>query len=320
MPNYNNKYSGMSLRERNDLKQTDSLTRLFSLSPSYFEVDKYNDDNSITSNFPIQLFNHNTITNSYKKFITHPNHDLMYGSIIKESDEYYMVYTIKEMNHVNFEGEMRECNTSIKWEQNGRIVEQLAYTDKFNVSSDDDKNINLLSGTTKLYLPNNINTIKIYENQRFIIGNTKLNVYTVDAIDDFSKSGMLIITLKIDEFSDEDDKVNKIAYNQSNIVANLFNSTVDDSYYIVSPEILKIRYEEIVDVNVIHYNNVDTVIATNFTYTITDIISTDYELTMVDNNNVTIKNNNFPNSGKLNIKNEDNGETIQVNISFIGLW
>jgi len=320
MPNYKNKYSGMSLRQRNDLKQTSNLSRLFSLSPSYFEVDKYNSDNTITENFPIQLFNHISNANEHKRFITQPNFDLSYGDIIKESDDYYIVYKLKEINHINFEGEMRQCNNSIKWEQNGRIIEQQCYLEKFNVSGDDDKNINLLEGGVKLYLPNNINTINIYENQRFIIGNTKLNAYKIESINDFIKKGMLIIDLEIDEFNEKDDLNTKVAYNQSNIVANLIESSIDNSYYIINPELIKVRYEEIVSVNIIHYDNFNTPITTNFTYSIIDIDISDYELIKIDDNNITIKNGNFPNSGKLNIKNDDNGEIIQVDINFVGLW
>ena len=141
---------------------------------------------------------------------------------------------------------------------------------------------------------------------------TKLNL--------FIKNGMLIINLEVDEFNEKDDLDTKVAYNQSNIVANLIESSVDDSYYIINPELIKVRYEEVVNVNVIHYDSSNTPITTNFTYTIADIDISDYELIKIDDNNITIRNGNFPNSGKLNIKNDDNGETIQVNINFVGLW
>lgn len=319
MPNYNNKYSGMDFRQRNDSKQTDSLSRFFSRSPAYFEVIKYNNDNTNIVDFPIQIYN-SVKSGIGKKFISHPSYDLVYGDIVKESDDYYIVYDIKENNHINYEGELKLCDTQIKWEQTGRILEQYCYSESSNVSNDDDKNVNLLSGKLKLYIPNNVNTINIYENQRFIIGNDKLKPYKVESINDFSKKGMLIISLAIDEFNEQDDLENKIAYNHSNIVANLIDSTVDDSYYIVSPETMKVRYDEIIDVSVMHYDSSNVVIATNFTYTITDINVSDYELITVDENNITIKSNNFPNEGKLNIKNEDNGETLQVDITFVGLW
>lgn len=320
MGNYNSKYSGLDFRHRNDLRQASMLIRAFKSSPAYYEVDKYNIDNTITEYFPLQIFNSTRDDNIYKKFITHPDYNLKYGDIIDENDNFYIVYKIKYMNDINSEGTFRLCNNIIAWEWNGRVINQYSYIDSFNVSGDDNKNLNLLDGSIKMYIPYNDNTKNIYENQRFIIGNLELNVFRVDSIEDISKDGMLIIKLEADEFDNRDDLITKVAYNESNIVSNLIESTIDDSYYIVSPEDISIRSKETIDINIAHYDNNNTIITTDFTYTIIDINAIDYDLIEIDETNIQIKNNKYPNDGILNIKNEDNGETIAIELKFIGLW
>jgi hypothetical protein len=151
-------------------------------------------------------------------------------------------------------------------------------------------------------------------------GNLKIKAFRVDSIEDISKDGMLIIKLEADEFDNRDDLITRVAYNESNIVSNLIESTIDNSYYIVSPEDISIRSKETIDINIAHYDNANNIITTDFTYTIIDINAIDYDLIEIDETNIQIKNNKYPNNGTLNITNEDNGETIAIELKFIGLW
>ena len=101
-----------------------------------------------------------------------------------------------------------------------------------------------------------------------------------------------------------------------------FESTIDDSFYVVSPdEILQMRKFSIGDVYINHYkSSFEPIATTTFTYSI-DVVSSAYDLTEIDANHIQIGNLEEVGSGILTITSDYlTGESFDYGLSFNGLF
>jgi hypothetical protein len=136
-----------------------------------------------------------------------------------------------------------------------------------------------------------------------------------------SKDGLLIMTMERTQSSTSDNLTDNVADNPNadSDTLKLFSS-IDDTYYLVTPKDAEITVNTTVSVNIEHYGSDNIIIATNFDYQVTGVVSTSYDLNIIDDNNVEITCNEKVGNAVLEITNLDNIETLTYDFSLTGLW
>jgi hypothetical protein len=155
-----------------------------------------------------------TKSDGERKFLCHPEHNLNRGDVINYVDgNQYLV--IEEQSHfeVNNFGKAMRMTESISWKNSdGNVFTHFYYTPKGSVGTQDSSVSNpLVVGSRELVLQYNDETKNIYENQRFILGNSR--AYKVVSYDNHTYTGLLRIGYQRDVEDERDDLVNGIAYN-----------------------------------------------------------------------------------------------------------
>jgi hypothetical protein len=322
MPNYNGIYTGSGFSDRMRDRARDMLRRTFKNAITYKEIDKYNVDGTITNDFPIQISKSSNKMRKYKNFISHPDYPVGYGNVFKLSDYFLIVTELNDSNQISDDGVMWKCNDVLKWKFDGTIYEQKCFIDKKGTTlSDSSENFTVLNNKIITYAQSTDDIKNIDINQDFIFGNYFKTVYKLIDIDDSSKDGLLIMTMKRTQSSTSDNLTDNVADNPNadSDTLKLFSS-IDDTYYLVTPKDAEITVNTTVSVNIEHYGSDNIIIATNFDYQVTGVVSTSYDLNIIDDNNVEITCNEKVGNAVLEITNVDNSETLTYDFSLTGLW
>jgi len=264
MNTFNGSNAGTDYADRKTAQAKEYLRVQFKDSDAYREVDKYNQDGTITSDFPIHIWNSSNKMNNYKNFISHPDNPVTYGDVFDLGNDKVIVIEKNENNRISDDGMVYNCNEILKFKNDGTVYTQPCYVDYNTASSTE-------------------------EGEFYSFQSQKIKVY-----------------VQYNPESDSDTKV--------------INSTIDDSYYTISPNDGNIIKYENVNYVIRHYDNTDTIINSNFTYDITGVSTTAYDLVVNDNNNISITCNEDVGIASLEITNSDYVETITFEINLKGLF
>lgn len=320
MPNYG-KYDTMDYKERFVKRQTDYIDRMFSRSDGYSKVGLIRRDLTTESNMPIHMFT--TKSDGERKFVCHPEYPIYKGDIIDYVDGFKYLVTEQE-NHSTVEnfGKAQKMEESISWKDiTGTVRSCNFYMVKGGMGSQDDSLRLPFSDTRKqIWVQSNDYTKTLRENHRFILG--KFRPYKTTAIDNFSTTGIIKLTLESDEILSTDDLPNNIAYNGETIstqtpttgifftspVENnsvyVYNSgiTYDSIYTYADSVIVKptIEIPKTLSEKVEVYEYVDGVRTTEtFTFRIDNVPVSAYTITGLTSNSITIKCNEYYYEGTL---------------------
>lgn len=321
MNTFNGSNTGTDYSDRKTAQAKEYLRVNFKNSDAYREVDKYNQDGTITTNFPIHIWNSSNKMNKYKNFISHPDNPVSYGDVFDLGDDKVIVIDKNENNRVSDDGMVYNCNEILKWKYDGTTYSQPCYVDyKSTYASDEGEFDTFKSQKVKVYVQYTDNLKNIGLNQDFIFGNHFKNKYKIIGINDSDKNGLVQMYMEIVQFDIDDNTADNIADNPEGGDIKMINSSVDNSYYTITPNDGNIIKYENVNYAINHYDDTDTVISSNFTYDITGVSNTAYDLTVVDNNNITITCNEKGGVATLEIKNTDYSEVITFQIKLKGLF
>lgn len=308
--------------DRMDEKVKAKLVRNFSRSPNYSVATLNKVDGTQDTSFPIRVAEKTYSDEKIKVFESHPNNPVNFGDIIELSNETLIVTEISQNRNINQYGTLARCNQLLKWKFDG-----VEYSQKCNIVSksarlDDtgrdftftDKDIVVYTQAT-----DSIKNIEI--NQDFIFGDHFKNAYKLIDADDSSKDGLLILSMERVVFSQDDNLDDNVADNPNADGSALrIDSQLDDTYYLVTPKTAEIRSDSNLSISIEHYDSLNNLIATNFSYSVTGLNIDDYTLTVIDNNTVEITNNNGLGQGILEITDTDSTELLEYPIELIGLW
>lgn len=164
---------------------------------------------------------------SYKsRIITLPGDDLFIGDLIYSDSEYWLVIETKNLNPIQKVGIGWLCNQLFKFQNfNSTIIEQWGVLDTGNYGVTSDKQIQTLDNKTKIYLPYNDNTKKIYVDKRLATNKVYnhnneeiLAVYKVVSIDSVSKNygqGSHLVCFDIEsvDYSPSEDNIAEMICN-----------------------------------------------------------------------------------------------------------
>jgi len=219
---------------------------------------------------------------------------------------------------------------------NGEKIASNSYYTKININNDnlildttngtendtdDDKNILVVNSKIELYTQMTDNLENIDINQDFIFGNYFKRVYKLISIDDSTKDGLAVMTMELTQSNANDDLDDNIADNpQSDSDVLRVDSSLDDTYYLLSPKSSEIRLYDVVSYDIRHYDVSDTLLSTTFTFNIIGIDSDSYNLTDITGNGFTLESVAEGGNGTLEIINTDTSEIISVNIELGGLF
>lgn len=141
----------------------------------------------------------------------------------------------------------------------------------------------------KVVVQYNSNTAQIKENYRFVLGKTQ--VYAITDIDDFTNEDELItFRMEKTQSMDADDFVNKIAYNGD---IQYTPTPVNDIQFSLNEMRITKGYSKTVTVSEVG------VPATTFTFLVTGLPASAYEITAFTGNSITIKCKEFYHVGAL---------------------
>ena len=322
MNTYNGSYENTDYDDRITSQARENLRVSFKDSDSYLEVDKYNKDGSIDTDYPIQIWHSSNKLNNYKKFISHPDYPINYGDILDLGSSKVIVLEKNENNRISDDGMVYKCNDKLKWKYDGNDYNQDCYIDYGSLTVDEiGDSLQVQDSTIDVYTQHTDSIENIGLNTNFIFGNHFKNKYSIVSVVDSNKDGLLEIRMKQIQFSNEDDTSDNIADNlYDEEQTKVIQSGVDDSYYTISPNDGDIIKSETVNYIVEHYDVDNNLLTSNLTYQIVGVDSTVYDLVIVNNNEVDITCNKDDGIGNLVITNTDYSEDITFEINFRGLF
>lgn len=322
MNTFNGSNAGTDYADRKTAQAKEYLRVQFKDSDAYREVEKYNQDGTITSNFPIHIWNSSNKMNNYKNFISHPDNPVNYGDVFDLGDDKVIVIEKNENNRISDDGMVYNCNETLKFKNDGTVYTQPCYVDYNTASSTEESEFDSFqSQKIKVYVQYTDNLKLIGLNQDFIFGNNFKNKYKTIGINDSDKDGLVQVYMEIVQFDVGDNTNDNVADNpESDSDIKVINSSIDDSYYTISPNDGNIIKYENVNYVIEHYDNTGTIINSNFTYDVTGVSTTAYDLVVNDNNNISITCNEDVGIANLEIINNDYVETIVFEINLKGLF
>lgn len=322
MNTFNGSNAGTDYADRAVRGARESLRVNFEDSDAFRMVDKYNQDGTITTEFPIQIWNSSNKMNNYKNFISHPDYPINYGDVFDIGDDKVIVIEKNENNQISDDGMTYNCNEVLNWEYNGNVYTQDCYVDYGKKTSTDEKEFNSFQQekiTVYTQYTDDLKDMGLYGN--FIFGNHFKNKYSVVGVNDSGKDGLLQINMEISQFNVGDNTNDNIANNpESDSDVKVINSTIDDSYYTITPNDGDIIKSETVNYTIRHYTSTQAEISSNLTYSIVGASNTAYDLVVQDNNNISVTCNADVGIVSLEIENTDYVETLTFEIELRGLF
>jgi len=317
-------YTGSTKEFSNRVRDRDrsKLLRSFSRSPDYLEVIKHNADGTTIEDFPIRISNSSNKQNNYKKFLTHPDYPVNYGDVIEYNGDKLIVFDMNEYYGVSSEGIMYKCEDELKWSYQGTTYSQPCYIKRKTVTNDtSDDNISLLSNSIELYTQKTDAILNVSISDDFVFGDKFKTVYTLLNANDTSKEGMVVMSLEITQTSAGDNLDDNVADNPSSDPTNtVIQSTIDDSYYVVNHNDLSIRTGETVNIVVEHYDVSDVLINTTYSYSVSGVSASAYELGVLGDNSLDITGVENVGVATLEITDNSTSELIEFSFELIGLW
>jgi len=298
------------------------LRRTFERNIAYRELDKYEADGTITEFFPIHIWESSNKQNSYMNFIAHPDNTITYGDVFQLDNSKVIVIELNSDNRISEDGMVYKCNDNLKWKDDGDIFEQECFIDYKGVTSDDSgRYTKFASNRIIIYtqITDKISNLEV--NQEFVFGKTFKNVYKILNLNDSAKDGLAIVTMELVQSNVSDDLDNNIADNPNNEDNILrVDSTLDDSYYIITPDNFDIRLYSSVTYSIEHYDNSDTIIPSTFNFDVTGVLASSYNLIDVTNTGLTLESVEDGGNGILEITDNATLELINIDIELRGLF
>lgn len=112
---------------QNLLKEELEYDSSYSPTMYFYDSDKKADDR--LANFCIYGRKHSSLNGNYMNFLTTHDNPIKIGDYIhdKKDDTYWLVYNSFNVNDIQYEGKLIQCNYLLKWQlSNGKIVERWA--------------------------------------------------------------------------------------------------------------------------------------------------------------------------------------------------
>lgn len=272
------------------------ISRNFDKSDGFGEYYITRDGSILTEKTPIQIFT--TKTTGEKHFYAHPDYPITKGDIVDYTDDghNYLVYEKDNHTTVNDYGKLVRMEQTIKWKDLNNNVHEISYFIPKASSGAQDNNFQIPVSESKkqLWIQDNELNRTIYENQRFILGG--ISVFKVTVLDNYSNTGLLIVTIELTQKMDEDDFVNNIAYNKISI-DTIPEDNKNGVYF--TKDKLDIPLNSTKELEVYEYLNNVIVPTTTFTFRIDDIDSSEYDIVSTTGNSIQIKSLGYYYSGKL---------------------
>ena len=290
MPNYGQYGSNPTWKDRFDNRQVNALKRNFHKSDGYFLATVIKPDLSIVTDVPTHIFNTSIKSIGVKQLSCHPDYALPQGTIINYVDnKKYICVDMDFHQSVNSFGRIHHLNTVLKWVDGNGILRSEHGVDNESLGvQDTSRQIVEVAGRKNIWLQDNILTRELTKNTRFVFGG--IEAYKITFIDNWSRDGMILMRLETTQLVDEDDLVNNIAYNQS----TQFVPTPTNNVQFSSNELKVIQgYSSTITVSEVG------VPSTTFTFDVSGVPLTSYEIVSSNGNSITIKCNEYYFEGML---------------------
>ena len=294
----------------------------FEESPAYTEVVKNFDE---TKTYKTWIYEGNAVNKivPYKTILSYPYDDYMfaigdfvtfeYGKIKKDT---WLIESLDTQHTFDVKGKILQCNRLLKYRKNNQIIsvpcvfmDGVTYTNFSN------------RGTDKVVEPNaeivimtqqNSDTAFVQKNRRFIFNDL---VYAVkQTVRSLNDNFLKIFLYEVPE-QQEDDFVNGVAWNGESIVIPPTTETT------LLPQTYEISEDEALTYTI--YKYVGGVAGTDtFTFTLSNVPTANYQLTVVDGNTFKIKclSAYDKNALKVICKNNVTLEEFDYNIWLTGGW
>ena len=294
----------------------------FDESPAYTEVVKNFDE---TKTYKTWIYEGNSVNKivAYKTILSYPYDDYMfsigdfvtfkYGQIAKTT---WLIESLDTQHTFDVKGKILQCNNLLRYRKNNEIIsvpcvfmDSVTYTNFTNRGTD--KVVEANADIT-IMTQQNSDTDFVQKNKRFIFNDLVYMVkQTVRSLND---NFLKIFLYEVPE-QQEDDFVNGVAWNGETIVVPPTTETT------LMPQTYEISEDETISYTI--YKYVGGVAETDtFTFTLSDVPTSNYQLTVVDGNTFDIKclSAYDKNALKVVCKNNVTLEEFDYNIWLTGGW
>lgn len=152
-----------------------------------------------------------------------PGEDLNIGDIIYRGDEHWLIVERTALNPIQVSGTAWMCNLLLRFQNtDGDIVERFCIYDTGTYSKSEDRQIHVVDGLHKIYIPYDEETKKLYIDKRLAInyaydknGNRVLSCCKISDYSPISQSygagaHLLILNTRTDEFIEDRDSVEEM--------------------------------------------------------------------------------------------------------------
>lgn len=212
--------NGSTQRDRNINYLKNNISNKVINSPSYQSVTiNGNSANLVISSVSSGISTRNSL--KYKQINSLPDESFMLGDLIVWDSTNWLVIEVDNDDQIYTKGKIEQCNYTLKFQtSNGSIVSCPAIFESKTSMLDEDQMISTVDGTAQIKLRFDSDYVNDLVTGKRLMIDTRLpdintpNCYLVikSVFDSFDGSnGILILTLKIDEFNDvKDDKSNEV--------------------------------------------------------------------------------------------------------------
>ena len=280
MPNYGQYGTDSTWKSRFDTRQSNTLIRNFHKSDGYCVCDVTSPSLAVTEKVPLHIFNTSIKTVGVKQLACHPSYPIVNGSLIDYIDgEKYLLVDSDTHQSVQAFGRIYLANSTLKWiDDNGNTKETYAVENESLGTQDNARQLPQGEGRRKVWIQKNVDTNKLSKNFRFIFGG--IEAFKITFIDNWSKKDLILLGLELTQILPEDDLVNNIAYNGQPIYTP---TPVNEIQFSLNELRVIEGYSKSISVS-----EVD-VPSTTFTFTITGLPPTSYEIVSSTGNSITVK-------------------------------
>lgn len=290
MPNYGQYGNDSTFKSRFDYRQKNHMIRNFDKSDGYCKVSVISPSLVTTANVEAHIFNTSTKSIGVKQLGCHPNQPLVQGTVISYIDgKKYICADMDSHQSIQSFGRIYLMNTVLKWVDDTGVVRTEYGVDNESLGQQDTaRQVVQTDGKKNVWVQKNIHTNKLTKNTRFVFGGVE--AYSITFIDNWSKDGLIMFRLETTQILDEDDLVNNIAYNGD---IQYTPTPINDIQFSLNEMRITKGYSKTVTVSEVG------VPATAFTFLVTGLPASAYEITASTGNSITIKCKEFYHVGTL---------------------
>jgi len=299
-------------RDRFETRENKLILRSFDRSEAYGEYYVTIEGVLSTEKYPFHIFT--TKSDGERKFVLHPNYSIKKGCIIHYTDDGCDYLVVEQDNHSTISdfGKLQKMEDSLLWNDSYGNLHSIPYYIVKNGMGSQDNNytIPISENRKQIWVQFNDSTKELFENQRFILGFFK--PYKITVMDNFTKHGILQLTMEATQILKGDDFNSGIAVNNYTIKTD--GTLGKNGVYFSYKDEVAIPKGLTKDISVYEYiNDIDT--GATFTFRIDGIDSNKFSIISATSNSVKIESLDFYYAGEL-VAIED-GSLVETKIPLI---